>query len=773
MKALLLVAILNFPLVLSQETGIDCKFNNYSLCGWQQDQTDNFDWLPYCKDDDIQNCLVYIESTSPHRANEQSRLVSPNIVPNSQTQCFSFSYHMFGVRVNSLNIYIKKSDGQSQLIWHRKHSRANIWHRGYRTIESSTEYKIIIEAVAGHPVNSIKSDGIIAVQSTELIEGICAPLLQQADYYCDFEEDFCMWYSGSNWMRNTSLNIALPHKPAKDYTTGTDNGYFAYISTDEDKTSISTNFSSPKLTTTSEERCVQFYYYMERGTRAQIDVYIVYEDREFQLLCSQMGVEDNYWAFAEVAVTDHKKQNHWVKIIITRGETVVEAAYNMPEFDISHTDAGYFLFVDLANAQPNQKATLSSKPINPCPVCLTFEYFTQGENFDGKLEILIKNWSGERIQATISHVTNDWTKHTQSISQDCGFKPYEIYIRATAGNGKGFIAIDNLSTKVTSDDCKTTPPIDTKTSSTAHHKVTTRPTTPSLTATTTSFAATTTTLAATTTTLPDTTLSLKYTPILTQNKCDNGTLDCGDGSCILAIYLCDGVKDCHNNADELTCALTCQDRKSNSYCEGFNWPQCLSNNHLCDGIADCINNADENKHLCGGCPNTYCVTGRCIPDGSKMPHCICNNDEHHGRRCEYLKPIKETPSAASPPNDYTIWIMVPMMTLLVVVIAILLINLYCYRKYKWYHAAGLLGQKNNRSLYRRNSMNTTEMTPTNVNVEEVADDVGLTEAPQRRAVREDAISMIQTPLTNYKLHSLYIGKVVLDDDGNIVAVSNA
>ncbi|CAK8679040.1 unnamed protein product [Clavelina lepadiformis] len=106
---------------------------------------------------------------------------------------------------------------------------------------------------------------------------------------------------------------------------------------------------------------------------------------------------------------------------------------------------------------------------------------------------------------------------------------------------------------------------------------------------------------------------------------DDRGFDCGDGIFVSRDYLCDGLNDCPNGTDELSCPdcllphkpYACECYASNQ-CEGEG--SCFGDMDICDGKADCIDGSDE--HDCDSCssPNSL--------------HCACNQTGScEGRRC--------------------------------------------------------------------------------------------------------------------------------------------
>jgi len=48
-------------------------------------------------------------------------------------------------------------------------------------------------------------------------------------------------------------------------------------------------------------------------------------------------------------------------------------------------------------------------------------------------------------------------------------------------------------------------------------------------------------------------------PLLKNGECDEGSLACGDGTCLPALYFCDGSIDCPDGSDEGWCGKKCEE----------------------------------------------------------------------------------------------------------------------------------------------------------------------------------------------------------------------
>ena len=77
---------------------------------------------------------MYIETSSPRRAGDTARLVSPLIEVNEtghiQDCRLQFWYHMYGASIATLNVYATSTatDGQRILLWSLSGNQFNQWN---------------------------------------------------------------------------------------------------------------------------------------------------------------------------------------------------------------------------------------------------------------------------------------------------------------------------------------------------------------------------------------------------------------------------------------------------------------------------------------------------------------------------------------------------------------------------------------------------------------------------------------------------------------------
>lgn len=90
-----------------------------------------------------QGWYIFIEASSPRHPNDTARLVGPQISDNAP-RCLSFYYHMYGMHIYLLNVYMKSSgqQGQGNLIWSMQGTKGNRWNRATINIAPNGPYQV-------------------------------------------------------------------------------------------------------------------------------------------------------------------------------------------------------------------------------------------------------------------------------------------------------------------------------------------------------------------------------------------------------------------------------------------------------------------------------------------------------------------------------------------------------------------------------------------------------------------------------------------------------
>lgn len=85
---------------------------------------------------------LFLESSSPARPGQKTRLVSELFNSTGSGHCFLFFYHMYGQDIGTLNIYVNSSAG-TEIIWTQKGDKGKSWKNGQVNVERIGSYKVV------------------------------------------------------------------------------------------------------------------------------------------------------------------------------------------------------------------------------------------------------------------------------------------------------------------------------------------------------------------------------------------------------------------------------------------------------------------------------------------------------------------------------------------------------------------------------------------------------------------------------------------------------
>ncbi|XP_071490306.1 MAM domain-containing glycosylphosphatidylinositol anchor protein 2-like [Diadema antillarum] len=211
---------------------IDCDFES-GLCEWEQAYGDDFDWTrnsghtgssstgPDGDHTTGSGYYVYIETNS-RSYGDCARLWSP-AYSGYGPLCLTFWYHMYGININSLNVY--KSDTRwpnaPNIVSSLSGDRGNVWREAQINIHGyNTSFYITMEGVSG-----ISNTGDIAFDDISISQGNCqkvTPVVKDID--CDFERGLCEWEQAYgddfDWTRHSGRTGSSSTGPDGDHTTG-------------------------------------------------------------------------------------------------------------------------------------------------------------------------------------------------------------------------------------------------------------------------------------------------------------------------------------------------------------------------------------------------------------------------------------------------------------------------------------------------------------------------------------------------------------------------
>ncbi|RNA14511.1 MAM and LDL-receptor class A domain-containing 2-like, partial [Brachionus plicatilis] len=222
------------PLTTPIPSVYDCTFEN-DFCNWKNDFSLPMNWTrTKGKTSSIETgaeidhtlgtsegWFIYIETSVPAKNNDTARLESLALAGNPKISCLSFYYHMRGVHIDTLNVFIKsQSSGNESNIWSKTGNQGNKWFNG-----------------RNDPLGKF------------------------------------------NWTR-TSRNYYVTTGPNVDHTTSSANGHYmlfdAYSKLDGDKAGL----VSPVFPFIPESYCLSWHYHMFGPEMGKLNIYLQAGDKK-------------------------------------------------------------------------------------------------------------------------------------------------------------------------------------------------------------------------------------------------------------------------------------------------------------------------------------------------------------------------------------------------------------------------------------------------------------------------------------------------------------
>nr|XP_002741057.1 PREDICTED: MAM domain-containing protein 2-like [Saccoglossus kowalevskii] len=149
---------------------VECDFE-YDLCGFTQDDTDDFDWTLITgetpsgatgpTDDHTYGSTragsyIFTESSKPRIEGNAARLISPIYQPENIDDVFilTFYHHMHGTTMGTLNVYLSNvNETRLQRIWSKsgreQRTYGNHWFHTELVFNATSPFQVIFEGVIG------------------------------------------------------------------------------------------------------------------------------------------------------------------------------------------------------------------------------------------------------------------------------------------------------------------------------------------------------------------------------------------------------------------------------------------------------------------------------------------------------------------------------------------------------------------------------------------------------------------------------------------------
>ncbi|XP_011615887.2 apical endosomal glycoprotein [Takifugu rubripes] len=480
-----------FPL---SPTGLSCNFED-DLCGWYQDNSDNFDWTLLRGMDHTIGIgrSPTVDVWSPSLRGLSGRLISYTQPPRSTAYCLSFFYKLYGPDAGTLNVKLADKVDFEKLLWTRSGAHGNLWHEAHCPVPAQiTEFQLIFEVVRSG------FDGRVAIDDVSFVNRECA-----IPRMCSFEDQRCGFTSSGDvlWLHrngHTSSSIG----PRTDHTLETSMGFYMMARADILSAGQTTVLVSPVHPGNAKTECVQFWYYMGGETPGSLTLYMKLvsgrrekifsnslnqgdmwrhasgnisgggENWQLEFEVTGAGGKDSYVAVDDILISAHPCQRQDSTCTLERGlctwsntqnmnrdsldweltSSELEKHYPVPHEDHTlGTERGHFLFLSSSNRTAiHENAHLLSPHLPPTKgTCLKFWAFMPHSS-DSTLKVWTITGGHLKELLVVTEVGALWKRFDINIISP---EEYQIVLEGIKG-ASGFVALDDIeyTTGVNCDD---------------------------------------------------------------------------------------------------------------------------------------------------------------------------------------------------------------------------------------------------------------------------------------------------------------------------------
>ncbi|XP_075761842.1 apical endosomal glycoprotein isoform X2 [Pelodiscus sinensis] len=276
---------------------LSCNFER-GLCGWYQDQSDDFEWMRGLGSDHTTGTgyFLAVDLAAQSARGLSARLITyPQDCPTRE-QCLSFWYRLDGPQSGTLSLKIQHDEEPETVLWTRTGAHGSTWHLGFATLrcQALQGYRLVFEALRSGYL------GDIALDDVTMRAGACGP--QES---CSFEANACGFSSSWQylWARQSNATGTATAGPPTDHTLGTARGYYMIV--DTSKGSLphgqTATLSSGQYRPLTHPRCLCFWYQLSPSDPGSLTVHV--EEKGLQRsLFSVSSVHGDAWHRGQVTV---------------------------------------------------------------------------------------------------------------------------------------------------------------------------------------------------------------------------------------------------------------------------------------------------------------------------------------------------------------------------------------------------------------------------------------------------------------------------------------
>ncbi|XP_069770768.1 MAM and LDL-receptor class A domain-containing protein 1 [Narcine bancroftii] len=339
-----------------------CNFSNDNLCGWQQQVEPSamenvFQWFTG-QGSDIhpgevgerpstdhttgtkEGWYLYADSSNG-KFGHSADIFTPEISLTGPKCKLVFWYHMYGVTIGSLQVFIRSAN-TTQLLWSLSGSQGNRWRRGEIFLGVQSHFQVFLRTKRGVSyMGDIAVDDISFENCASLLvpdkpcnsdeysctNRYCIPKHQLCDFTndcadhsdehpgicstnlgrCNFEFDLCSWrqwrHDNFDWTLKLGSMPMLGTSPATDHTLRNPAGHYIYIESPFPQLpGHMARISGPPISMRSRDCKLIFYYHTAGAITGSLIVFLQTLSGHRASLFNLTGDQGHYWQRAEIAL---------------------------------------------------------------------------------------------------------------------------------------------------------------------------------------------------------------------------------------------------------------------------------------------------------------------------------------------------------------------------------------------------------------------------------------------------------------------------------------
>ncbi|TSK72085.1 Glutamine synthetase [Bagarius yarrelli] len=467
----------------SSTDGLSCNFEN-DLCGWYQDQMDNYDWS-------VQNGLDHTigigKSLVVNMGDTKLRGLSGRLLSlwqnSKDAHCLSFFYKLYGPQTGTLNVKMLFKDGSEQLLWTRLGTHGNLWQEGHCLVpQQLISYQLVFEALRSG------FDGQVAIDDVAFVPGPCSlPTM------CSFEGQHCGYTSKRDGLWVHQAWDAARTGPKTDHSLQTEIGYYmlAHSGVDDLPRGSVTTLNSPVRRGLTFTECVYFWYTMGGKKTGTLSLYVkpvvgdrmllfsnslnqgevwrlgmgnvsCHGDWQLQFEVQGGGGKDTYFAIDDISFSTHScpssgkvcdlerglcgwsntQSHHLDQLDWELSNAQSKTDYPTPPYDHTlHNERGHFLFIPntLRDFSANNAWLLSPHLPPTKGTCLYF-WVHQPAAEDSKLVVWVLSNEARTELLSLTGAKETWTHFNINVTSET---EYQIVFEGFKG-AKGVLALDDF-----------------------------------------------------------------------------------------------------------------------------------------------------------------------------------------------------------------------------------------------------------------------------------------------------------------------------------------